>query len=290
MTLHHSVKSGMVFRDEGRGTPILLIHGWGVSGALFDAQFEALADRHRVIAPDLRGHGDSDPFTASMPFAHLADDIALLMGELDLDRACVVGWSMGAMVAWDLLLRYPGLNVAGLITLDMVPQLLNGPEWQHGLRDGEDIRVFNRQIRQMREDWPGFAEWFVPRMFAERPDGPDKAVLQQALEIALANDNESLALIWTRMAEQDFRASLASIEQPTLIIAGARSQLYGVRAGQWIATSMPNARLEIFSESGHAPHIEEPQRFNKLLSEFAGSLHRNPDRTAEQPAETGPAS
>jgi pimeloyl-ACP methyl ester carboxylesterase len=77
------------------------------------------------------------------------------------------------------------------------------------------------------------------------------------------------------MAEQDFRAVLPGISLPTLVVAGLHSRLYGIAAGEWVSDQIPRARLEIFSRSGHAPHMEEPGLFNQMLSAFVHSLSAN---------------
>jgi pimeloyl-ACP methyl ester carboxylesterase len=265
----------MAYRDEGHGTPILLIHGWGVSGDLFDAQMRGLSGQYRLLAPDLRGHGASDAFPDGAPFSCLADGIAGLIAELQLEKLCLVGWSMGAMVAFDLLQRHSGLDIAGLVLIDMVPRLLNEPGWRHGLRDGEDARVFAGHIENMLKDWRAYTALFVPRIFTSEPDAQTQQLLERASTVALANDPRNMAAIWACMAEQDFRAVLPGISLPTLVVAGLHSRLYGIAAGEWVSDQIPRARLEIFSRSGHAPHMEEPGLFNQMLSAFVHSLSAN---------------
>lgn len=272
--LHHSKTTGMAYRDEGQGPPILLIHGWGVSGDLFEQQITGLSSRFRMVVPDLPGHAASPALAADEPFAHLADSIASLIHELHLPRLCVVGWSMGAMVAWDLVLRYPQLGIAALVSIDMVPSLLNRPGWQHGLRDGDDARLFQRNIQRMRSDWLAYTNLFVPRIFSARAGLDTAQQVERTTQVALANDPESMANNWMRMATLDFRLRLSDIAIPTLVMAGAHSQLYTVAAAEWVCQQLPNARLEVFSDSGHAPHIEETEKFNRILAGFADQCLR----------------
>jgi pimeloyl-ACP methyl ester carboxylesterase len=131
---------------------ILLVHGWGVSGALFETQLEALSGGFRVVAPDLPGHGASAPVPPEAEFGWLADSLAMLIADLRMSEVCLVGWSLGAMVAWDLLSRYSDVPVRRLVTIDMVPRLLNDPAWSYGLRAGSDHHVFDRNIQWMLDD------------------------------------------------------------------------------------------------------------------------------------------
>ncbi len=285
--LHQSTTSGMAYRDEGHGRPILLIHGWGVSAAMFAAQTESLAAHFRVVAVDLRGHGQSVPYTDGMRFGQFADDVAALISELGLEDVCLVGWSMGAMVAWDLLLRYPQASVAGLVTIDMVPRLLNKRGWPHGLRDGEDTRVFDRNTELMLSNWAAYVDLFVPKIFAAQPAAATQPAISSTHAVALGNRAEDMARIWGCMAGQDFRAELSRIKLPTLVISGKQSQLYSEAAGAWLCRQMPAARQLVFVNSGHAPHMEEPELFNRQLSEFAHHLPSRPVRPTNNPAPAG---
>ncbi len=271
-TIQCSPDTSLAYRDEGLGTPILLVHGWGVSGALFKAQIDGLSDRYRVVVPDLPGHGASGVFPADGSFSILADNIAELVSELDLKKVVLAGWSLGAMISWDLLLRYPELDIAGLVTIDMVPRLLSDRDWQYGLRSGSGIHVFDPHVEAMNTNWPEFATQFVRTMFSSIPATHIQALIDSSCEVALSNDPGSLAQIWMRMAEQDYRESLPGITIPALVIAGQRSQLYSVTASEWVASQIPRVRLVKFSRSGHAPHMEEPERFNRLLSDFVESV------------------
>jgi pimeloyl-[acyl-carrier protein] methyl ester esterase len=264
------------FRDEGPAgggaQTILLVHGWGVSGALFEEQISGLSSQFRVIVPDLPGHGASAPWPSGAPFSHLADSLAQLVMELGLRKFCLVGWSLGALVAWDLLRRHPEVPVAGLVTIDMVPRLLNDGQWTHGLRAGPDRHVFDRMLELMRRDWPACVALFVPRIFAAGGSERRERLVARATAIALRNDPRSMAEIWGLLVEQDLRADLAGIEIPALVVAGTQSQLYRPAAAGWIAGQMPRARLQVFDASGHAPHLEQPDEFNRALADFADGL------------------
>jgi len=254
------------------GATILLVHGWGVSGALFEAQLASLSVDFRVVAPDLPGHGQSADFPEGAAFGWMADRLAALVRELGLRDLCLVGWSMGAMVSWDLLRRYPDLEISGLVTVDMVPRLLNDAGWRFGLREGADHHVFDRNIRWMRDDWAGYTRLFIPRIFAREANGRKRELEAHCLDIARGNAPGNMARIWACMVEQDFRMDLPRFRQPARVVAGALSQLYGLPAAEWITRQMPRAELLTFEHSGHAPHLEQPDAFNRALADFAAGL------------------
>jgi len=258
----------IVYRDVGRGRPIVLLHGWGVSSALFELQFHALAKEFRLLAPDFRGHGGSSAFTSDHGFSRLADDIAEWMDHLALDGVVVVGWSMGAMVAWDLLFRRRVARVSGLVIVDMVPRLLNDEKWNFGLRRGRDAQVFERSLQAMRHDWSQFTRVFVPRIFARRDHPRRLDEIDRVCATATVNDPESMARLWASLVNQDFRAQLGKMNLPALVMGGTDSQLYSMDASRWVAAAMPAARLELLEHAGHAPQLEQPDAFNRSLAKF----------------------
>ncbi|HET6564257.1 MAG TPA: alpha/beta hydrolase [Xanthomonadales bacterium] len=265
--------SRLAYRDQGEGPAILLVHGWGVSGELFDEQLSELSGRFRIIVPDLPGHGASSLLPENAGFSDLADALAELLRQLSLDAVCLVGWSLGAMVCWDLLNRHSGLGVNGLVTIDMVPRLLNDSDWQFGLREGTDYHAFDRDIELILSDWPAYTDMLAPRWLGAMPGSALPGLLERVKVSARSNQAQSMANIWKLLVEQDQRSALSNIQQPTLVVMGGQSSLYDVPAGEWIVSQMPRARLEIFRESGHAPNLDQPTRFNQLLADFTSTLN-----------------
>jgi pimeloyl-[acyl-carrier protein] methyl ester esterase len=267
--------SRLAYRDSGKGPVMVLVHGWGVSGELFENQLQSLSGQFRVVVPDLPGHGASTPFPESGEFSDLADAIAALIRKLHLQSVCLVGWSLGAMVCWDLLDRHPELDIRGLVTIDMVPRLLNDSHWVFGLRAGSDFHAFDRDIELILSDWHAYADLLAPRWLGPGVGEALPGLLARVKGAAQNNQPASMARIWKLLVEQDFRAALENIQVPTLVIMGGQSSLYDVPAGEWIVGQMPTAKLEVFQNSGHAPHLDQPQRFNSLLAEFALTINQS---------------
>ena len=206
-------------------------------------------------------------------FSSLTDIVAELIGHLGVEKACLVGWSLGAMVAWDLLDRHPGLGIAGLVTVDMVPCLLNDESWQHGLRDSADIRSLERNTEFMLSSWPAYTDVVVPRWLSPA-DRTSPSLIDEVRDVMLQNDPNTMADIWVWLEQQDMRPVLSGIRIPTLVISGGKSTLFSPAAAEWVAQQVPGARLEVFADSGHAPHLDRPQLFNKLLAEFTLNLQK----------------
>jgi pimeloyl-ACP methyl ester carboxylesterase len=266
---HFTARDGtrIAFRDRGAGRPIVLLHGMMAHGGFFPKQ-EALADNFRLIAIDLRGHGESRGDGSGLDVETLAGDVAELLDHLDLHDAIGIGWSLGASILWRLLSGASGRRFAGAVVVDMTPKVLNGEGWTLGL--SPDMCDARRQA--MREDFEAFAIAAGSAIFAQ-------PVREELLPLAAwagrefaANDGAAIAAIWASLVQEDSRAALPGIEQPTVVVHGLHSQLYSPATADHIARALPKARAVPFASSGHAPHLEEPERFNALLHDFAASL------------------
>lgn len=256
----------IAFDDQGTGRPLVFLHGLMANRSFFDAQ-RALAAGFRVISVDLRGHGES-PSSDGLTVSQLADDVAALADHLGLDDAVVIGWSLGAAVLWELLDGPAKARFAGAVIVDMTPRVLNDASWTLGLTR----EICDARSAAIRDDFEGFARnagaaIFAPPFAAERT-----ALAAWAADQFASNDGAAIGALWESLVDQDFRPVLPRIEQPTLIIHGAHSHLYGADTAERIAALMPRARLLAFDRSGHAPHIEQPDLFNQAIEGFAARL------------------
>lgn len=224
----------LAYRASGTGRPLIFVHGWGMGGATFEHQHRHLSGRFRVISVDLRGHGNSSPLAEGQGLDTLGGDLMELMRVLALEDVALIGWSLGAMVCWEVLAREPA-RIAALVVVDMVPKILNDPGWNLGLRAGRDASVYSSSIERMRRAWPAYTRVFVPRIFA-RDAAPE--LIERACALAAGNDPESMARLWAAMVEADYRDALARIDVPTLVVHGARSQLYRPAAALAVAAAI----------------------------------------------------
>ncbi|WP_152599493.1 alpha/beta fold hydrolase [Hoeflea sp. BAL378] len=251
-----------------RPRPLVLLHGWTMRGAIFDDLIARLPASLVCHAPDLPGHGalaDREPSLAAC-----AQSVADLIETHDLDDVLLVGWSMGAAVAWRFLAEFGADRIAGLVTVDMSPKLGSGPDWPHGLI-GQSEADLAATTERMIADWRGMSEAIATTMFGSR-EGAAGYSRQAALEQILANDPERMIAMWQAMTAMDYRPLIGRIGCPLLAACGARSRVYPASAAQWLAATASRGEMHVFAESGHSPHLEEPQAFADRLVEFAGSL------------------
>jgi pimeloyl-ACP methyl ester carboxylesterase len=253
----------IAFDDEGEGRPLVLLHGLMANRGFFRAQ-RALAERFRIVTVDLRGHGDSREAGEAPTIETLAGDVASLAAALDLDDAVGIGWSLGAAVLWHVLSGPESGRFAGAVVVDMTARVMNTSGWDLGLSP----EVCEARAQAIASDFESFATAAGTAIFAE-PNHPLSA--WAAAEFA-RNDAAAIGALWASLVGQDFRPRLSAIRQPTLILHGARSHLYGADTADHLVAALPEARAVTFDRSGHAPHLEQPERFNAALADFAASL------------------
>jgi pimeloyl-ACP methyl ester carboxylesterase len=261
---HFTASDGarIAYSDEGRGRPLVLLHGLMADSGFFEHQ-RALAESFRVIAVDLRGHGGSPAGPVSPSIQILAQDVTGLAGELELEGAVGIGWSLGAAVLWRVLAGPASQRFAGAVVVDMTARVLNDRNWDLGL----SRETCEARSQAIRDDFPAFAAAAGQAIFAAPGAEADRAAAAFA-----ANDPAAIGSLWESLVEEDFRPLLPSIRQPTLVVHGAQSHLYGADTAGHLVAALPNARAVTFDRSGHAPHLEQPELFNASLREFAASL------------------
>lgn len=263
------------YDDVGAGRPVVLLHGWACHAGYFTPQIDGLADRFRIVAPDLRGHRRSHRPGDAPDLAMLAEDLHGLLVLLGPPAAVLVGWSMGALVAFEYIRRFGAGGIAGLVVVDMTPRVVNDAGWDLGLIGGYGAAQAERAPVLMRQDWARWVEAFLPAVLADGRD-PDPALLGWIAGAMRGCDPEAMATLWRAIATADYRADVGSITVPTLILRGARSRLYGPRTAAWLADAIPGAALATVPEAGHAPHLEQPDDFNRLLAAFGDSVPFSP--------------
>ncbi|RKQ96437.1 alpha/beta fold hydrolase [Maricaulis maris] len=268
---HLTLRDGtvMAYRDLGQGPALVLVHGWAASSEFFDTIADRLADEHRVLVPDLRGHGETPAGAGAASIADLADDMNEFLTALGLDRVVMLGWSMGATVLWSMIERHGSDRLAGMVIEDMSPRILNDESWALGMSSGMDVEASVRATAAMRADWPAYAAAFAPRMFARDRAAREPQIVADALTLLTARNADAMADLWASMAQQDLRASLPGMAIPALIAFGERSDAYGPETSRYLVETLPAATAHGFAHSGHAPHLEQPEEFVDAVKSFA---------------------
>jgi len=255
------------YSDTGAGRAMVLLHGVAMSSVFFERNIADLSRDHRVIALDFRGHGASPYVEGGHTVAQYARDVRALIDLLGLDRPILVGWSMGSLVAWDLLRQFDDDHrLAGVIIVSQGPSDLIQADWPHGIADDAELHSF---LSAMQYDSRAFLAEFLPTMFHT---APDPGTLDRLLDdIGRAGPNTG-TLILADQTVQDYRAGVPSFAVPHLLVWGTDEQVGKLAAADWLAGHLPNAELHVFGASGHCPMWEEPDRFNSLARTWISTL------------------
>jgi pimeloyl-[acyl-carrier protein] methyl ester esterase len=247
---------------------LVFLHGWSMSGAVFDDARQRLGRDFRCFAPDLPGHGA----VADLPLT--IDGCAQVLQDLlvaqDLTGAVLVGWSMGATVAWRHAARFGVARTAGIVSLDMSPRTVNNEGWRLGLR-GQTAATALAQTAWFRGHWPTAAAMIAEGMFGDAGTSP-LMTAAQAEALIRTRDPDAMADLWDSLTCADERAGIARLAVPLLVVHGAQSRLYGRDTALWLARSAPRARRVEFASAGHSPHLEAPAEFARVLAGFAAGL------------------
>ncbi|MEE9284685.1 MAG: alpha/beta fold hydrolase [Dehalococcoidia bacterium] len=266
--------------DEGSGPPLLLLHGLGNSTLVWHQAMAGLAQRFRVVAVDLPGHGYSDMPRGHFPLSEAAGLVALFMRQVGAERFHVAGNSMGGVIALELGLGYPQ-RVTGLVLVDSaglgrsiawILRILSLP----GIGEYLD-RPSPKQVRQLLRTIlydPGLiSDALVDEMYRQRSrPGAAKWLLRfLRTGVNVAGQRRSIQ-------RQD---QLHRLRPPLLILWGRQDRIVPVAHAHAAAARQPAARLHVFDRCGHWPQMEHTDEFIRVVSNF---LH-----AAEGPARSSPA-
>jgi 3-oxoadipate enol-lactonase len=257
------------YDDSGRGTPLLLLHGFPHDRSIWGPVRSALAGRARCIAPDLRGFGES---TTHGPFSmdQYADDLVALLDRLQLPSVVVAGLSMGGYVAFALWRRHPA-RVRALVLCDTRADA----DDEAGRRRRDDLVTVVR-----REGARAIAERMLPGMVGATTRARRPEVVQLLQAVMTRQPVAGIAGALQAMRDRpDSRATLETISVPVLVLVGEEDALTPVRDAEALAAALPAAarvRLEIVAEAGHVACLERPSATTHALADFLATLDRLP--------------
>ncbi|KIH76164.1 Pimeloyl-ACP methyl ester carboxylesterase [Geoalkalibacter ferrihydriticus] len=250
----------IAYTDEGSGPAVVLIHGFPLSRAMWQPQVAALsAAGFRVVAPDLRGFGDSEAPREGYSMDQFADDIVALMNHLGIGRAVVGGMSMGGYILLNLLKRHPR-KVAGAAFL---LTRCNADDAAGKTRRAELAAKVRAGERALVEK--AFADiLFAPRTLKEQPQIVDtvRSWIQKTSIAGLAGSLEAMA------QRPDYCARLGEFDHPALVMGADDDQIVPPETIGPFATALPNSTSCVIPGAGHMANLEQPQSVNACLLKF----------------------
>lgn len=263
-------ENGYIYYEEcGKGVPMVLLHGHSLDCRMWDEQWKPFSKQFRVVRMDFRGYGQSSEQRENLQFCY-ADDVITLMDSLHIQKAHVVGLSMGAFVAGDLLAMYPERLLSCTMASGGIRQSKGPSEPMDSVesakRDKEIAALVTKGVDKMKEEW---TEQLMSTggSMRERMRKPLTQMIKdwtawQPLhkEVRLFYGKEA----WARLRERGV------IDIPTLFIRG-ENELKGKEFSPREANYLSNSSIVIISDCGHMLNMERPDEFNRSIFDFISS-------------------
>lgn len=264
--------------ERGQGPVLLFVHGWSQSTRCFEKQLADLSDRYRVMAVDMRGHGESPKPSHGYRVARLAQDLHEFLVQHDLREVALAGHSMGASIIWSYVEQFGAERLAKLIFIDQAPLVTNGM----GLT-GEALAAAGCAFTptSLYEIAHGIATNREASLAGLRSAFFSSAVGDDDFSMAVSESLKVPAACAARLlidhASQDWRDVITEVipglSLPTLVFGGELATIFPPQSAAWIASRIPGARLSIFGREEGGSHFmfwENPAKFNAVLRDFLG--------------------
>jgi pimeloyl-ACP methyl ester carboxylesterase len=246
----------LAYREAGSGPPILFLHGLGGNSTSWGPQFEAFADRHRLVAWDMPGFGHSEltPLTTTREFSTLA---RRFMDALGIERAVGVGTSYGTVILADLAAANPGCIGAMVFACGVTGMAHLDPQeraWLRAVRRSELENLGQRKFAEQRN--------------ATYVKGGGAALVAKVVDLAGSATSEGYLQAYGAMTESNIFDSLSHIDVPALVLAGRDDPIAKVADCERVARSLPQAEYHCIENCGHYVNLEQAETFNRLLGDF----------------------
>ncbi len=260
------------YEDHGAGRPVVLIHGWPLSGRSWEPQIPALVEAgHRVITYDRRGFGESSQPDEGYDYDTLAADLEALLSGLDLRDVTLVGFSMGGGEVARYLGTYGSDRITSAVLASAVPPFLGKTEENP---DGAlDDATMNSFLDGVKSDRLAFVEGFIDNFFAAdgKPTVSD-AVKRFAWNIASGASPKGTHDCIIAFTKTDFRQDLSKVDVPVLVLHGDSDAIVPLEAsGARVPEHIPGAQVVVIAGGAHGVNASHPQEFNKALLDFLGA-------------------
>ncbi len=261
----HITRKGVkvYYESFGSGPAIVFLHPWSTNRFIWTFQLMHFARSHRCIAVDHRGHGQSDKPEGGYAIPEMAADVAAILDDAGVDRAILVGNSIGGMVAMQTSLDFPERVVGNLILSSATNMAASAPP---------------EMAEAMQTDWRGMFSGLLDAAVSTRSKATRPEIGAYMEGCFRVESNFTEGVFFTSAADPggvfnwNISDRLKDITQPTLILAGEEDGATTVEHNQFLADHIPGAEIKIFKDVGHFLQLEQPMTFNEELTAFVARV------------------
>jgi pimeloyl-[acyl-carrier protein] methyl ester esterase len=243
----------------GQGKPLVLIHGWGMHGGVWQPLIKRLAKDYMLYIVDLPGMGNSRPVEPYHLYS-LAEEVAeVIPGVSD-----ILGWSLGGLVAQNIAVTQSD-RVRRLVLVGSTPCFVERPDWQSGIR----ADYFTDFAHSIEVDYQRAMIKFLTLQCMKSKEARDTIKqLRRSFDLKPAPTQQTLKRSLHILLETDLREESVKIRKPTLLIHGDRDTLAPVQAAHWMMQHLPKGFLRVMSGAAHAPFLSHSEQFVEALDLF----------------------
>lgn len=248
--------------DEGAGAPLLFVHGFPLDHAMWHSQLDEFSKTNRVIAPDLRGFGQSEDTPGTVTMEQFADDLAEILEQLRINEPVTLcGLSMGGYIAWQFWKRHPQ-RLARLILCD-TKALPDTPA-------ARETRMSTAE-KVLRTGMESLADSMPEKLFCAETHAHNSKLIDAAKRTMMGNSPVGIAAALRGMAARpDVTSWLPEMQIPALLLVGEEDVVSPVGEMTAIAAAMPQATLTVIPRAGHMSPQEQPGLVNQAIRSFIG--------------------
>lgn len=255
------------YTDEGLydAPVVILIHGFPFNRTMWDNQVELLKEKYRVIAYDVRGHGNSDAGTDDFSIELFARDLISLMDSLKIEKAIICGLSMGGYIALNIIQNYPE-RINALILCDT--------SCKADTSEGIEKRM--KAIESIRESGvEAYADGSLKNFFAQESFTTKKEEISSVRQMMVSTTEKTIVDTLLALSKRKETCNILSeIKVPVLLLVGQEDIITPPETARLMHEKIKNSVLHIIKQAGHISNLENPVMFNEHLSEFVASVYK----------------
>ncbi|MDT7726705.1 MAG: hypothetical protein QOI21_3281 [Actinomycetota bacterium] len=247
------------YDDQGTGDPLVLVHGHPFNRSMWRPQVERFSADWRVIAPDLRGYGETTVVPGKTPLETFARDLENLLDHLGIERFVLGGLSMGGQIVMECYRLFPE-RIRGLILADTFP----GAETEAGKKQRNDVAD-----ELLREGMDAYAADMLPKMLSPRNVEALPDVAEHVLGMMRTTPPEGAAAALRGRAERpDYAETLKQVSVPAFVVVGSEDEFTPVSDGELMHRLLPDSTLLVVEGAGHMPNLERETAFGEAVAAF----------------------